>query len=89
MPLAAEHAVGIAVVSYAGRVFVGLNGDERAAADLEVLRDGIAESLAELLALALRKRPSKRGRAGSVSLPAPSATTTRPRKVSLRRSTER
>lgn len=64
VPLAAEHAVGIAVVSYAGRVFVGLHGDERAAADLEVLRDGIAESLAELLALALRKRPSKRRRAG-------------------------
>jgi WS/DGAT/MGAT family acyltransferase len=56
VPLAAEHAVGIAVVSYAGRVFVGLHGDERAAADLDVLRDGIEESLAGLLALAGHKR---------------------------------
>ena len=57
VPLAAEHAVGIAVVSYAGRVFFGLHGDERAASDLAVLRDGISESLAELSALA-RDRPA-------------------------------
>jgi WS/DGAT/MGAT family acyltransferase len=63
VPLAAEHAVGIAVVSYAGRVFVGLHGDERAAADLEVLRDGIADSLAELLVLASRKARATRRRA--------------------------
>ena len=52
VPLAAEHAVGIAVVSYAGGVFFGLHGDDRAAADLGVLRDGIADSLAELTTLA-------------------------------------
>ena len=52
VPLAAEHAVGIAVVSYADRVFFGLHGDDRAMADLDVLRDAVADSLAELLALA-------------------------------------
>jgi len=54
VPLAAGHAVGIAVVSYAGWVFFGLSGDERAAPDLIVLRDGIAQSLAELRSLARR-----------------------------------
>ena len=48
VPLAADHAVGIAVVSYCGRVFFGLSGDARAAPDLEVLRDGIDESIREL-----------------------------------------
>ena len=48
VPLAADHAVGVAVVSYAGRLFFGLNADERAVPDLDVLRDGIEDSLAEL-----------------------------------------
>jgi WS/DGAT/MGAT family acyltransferase len=48
VPLAAEHAVGIAVVSYCGQVFFGLSGDARAASDLDVLRDGIEESIREL-----------------------------------------
>lgn len=48
VPLAAEHSLGIAVVSYCGRVFFGLSGDARAAPDLDVLRDGIEESIREL-----------------------------------------
>ena len=36
------------MVSYRGRVFFGLSGDSRAAPDLEVLRDGIEESIREL-----------------------------------------
>jgi diacylglycerol O-acyltransferase len=52
VPLAADHAVGVAVISYAGKVFFGLNGDDRAAADLHVLRGGIEDSLAELRTLA-------------------------------------
>ena len=75
MPLAAEHAVGIAVVSYAGGVAFGLNADRRAAPDLEVLRDGIESSLKELTELAeaargrakrtrakTRRRPAKAGK---------------------------
>ena len=52
VPLAADHAVGIAVVSYDGRVFFGLNADRRTVPDLSNLRDGIDESLAELRKLA-------------------------------------
>jgi len=62
VPLAAEHAVGIAVVSYAGQVAFGLNADRRAAPDLEVLRDGIESSLTELTELAKAGRGA-RGRA--------------------------
>lgn len=66
VPLAADHAVGIAAVSYAGRVFFGLHGDERAASDLEVLRDGMEQSLGELFHLAegsqpRRRRPDRKG----------------------------
>jgi WS/DGAT/MGAT family acyltransferase len=48
VPLAADHAVGIAVVSYHGHMFFGLSGDARAVPDLDVLRDGIEESIREL-----------------------------------------
>ena len=48
VPLAADHAVGIAVVSYCGHVFFGLSGEARAVPDLDVLRDGIEDSIREL-----------------------------------------
>jgi hypothetical protein len=44
-------------VSYSGAVFFGLSGDAAAAEDLEVLRDGIEESIRELRAEARRERP--------------------------------
>jgi hypothetical protein len=44
----------------ADRIFFGLSGDERAAPDLRVLRDGIEESLAELRALSTRPAPASR-----------------------------
>ena len=46
VPLAAEHAVAIAAVSYAGGVTFGLYADRAAMPDLDVLRDGLATSLA-------------------------------------------
>jgi diacylglycerol O-acyltransferase len=51
VPLAAEHAVAIAAVSYAGRVTFGLYADRAAMPDLDVLRDGIITSLHELATL--------------------------------------
>jgi diacylglycerol O-acyltransferase len=54
VPLAAEHAVGIAVVSYAGAMTFGLCADRATVPDLDVLRDGIATSLRELATLAGR-----------------------------------
>ena len=52
VPLAAQHAVGVAVVSYDGLVFFGLNGDERAMPDLDVLAHGIETAIGELRDLA-------------------------------------
>ena len=52
VPLAAEHAVAVAAVSYAGGVAFGLYADRAAMPDLDVLRDSIVTSLLELTALA-------------------------------------
>jgi len=51
VPLAAEHAVAIAVVSYAGAVTFGLYTDRATVPDLDLLSDGILTSLRELAAL--------------------------------------
>lgn len=53
VPIFSGHAVGVAVVSYDGTVSFGLNGDRDAMPDLEVMRAGIEESLAELRQLAV------------------------------------
>jgi diacylglycerol O-acyltransferase / wax synthase len=50
VPLAAEHALGVAVLSYDGDVFFCINADHDSVPDLEVLREGIAEELRLLLA---------------------------------------
>jgi WS/DGAT/MGAT family acyltransferase len=50
VPLFAGHAIGIAVVSYAGQMVFGLNADRVAAPDIEVLAEGIERSYAELRA---------------------------------------
>jgi WS/DGAT/MGAT family acyltransferase len=52
VPLAAEHAVGLAVFSYDGSLFFCLNADRDAVEDLDVLADGIRASIAELRELA-------------------------------------
>jgi diacylglycerol O-acyltransferase / wax synthase len=52
VPLAADHSLGIAVVSYDGQVFFGLNGDAGNASDLDVLALGIEAAIAELRQLA-------------------------------------
>ena len=52
VPLAADHSLGIAVLSYNGRVAFGLNADFDTVPDLDVFRDGIERELAELCALA-------------------------------------
>jgi hypothetical protein len=52
VPLFAGHSIGIAVVSYAGRMVFGLNADRVSAPDLDVLAEGIQGAFAELAALA-------------------------------------
>jgi WS/DGAT/MGAT family acyltransferase len=51
VPLFARHAIGIAAVSYDGQMVFGLNADRGTVPDLDVLEDGLRESLAELEAL--------------------------------------
>ena len=48
VPIFTGHAVGVAVVSYDGTVTFGLNADRDTVPDLEVMRAGIEESLADL-----------------------------------------
>ena len=48
VPLAAGHAVGIAIVSYNGAVVFGLSADCDSTPDLHVLTEGVEEGLAEL-----------------------------------------
>ncbi|MGH2983400.1 MAG: wax ester/triacylglycerol synthase family O-acyltransferase [Solirubrobacterales bacterium] len=48
VPIAAEHAIGLAVFSYDGTLFFCINADRDSCHDLDVLADGIAESLTEL-----------------------------------------
>ena len=48
VPLAAEHAIGLAVLSYAGQVFFTVNADYDAVPDLDVLMDGLRNSISEL-----------------------------------------
>jgi WS/DGAT/MGAT family acyltransferase len=52
VPLAAEHAVGIAILSYDGRAFFGINAAADAVPDLAVLRDAISDEIRALLASA-------------------------------------
>ncbi len=48
VPLFAGHSIGIAVVTYAGRMVFGLNADRVAAPDIGVLAEGIERSFSEL-----------------------------------------
>jgi WS/DGAT/MGAT family acyltransferase len=53
VPIFAGHAVGVAVISYDGEVSFGINADRVEVPDIDVLRDGIEESLDELGHLAV------------------------------------
>jgi WS/DGAT/MGAT family acyltransferase len=59
VPLAADHAVGIAIFSYNGLVTLGLNADRESVPDLHVLAGGIEQGLDELRAL-LPKPPNQK-----------------------------
>ncbi len=48
VPIFAGHAIGVAVVSYDGTVTFGLNADRDSVPDLEAMRAGIEEALADL-----------------------------------------
>ena len=52
VPIAAEHAVGIAVISYGGQLTFGVNADRDTVPDVDALVKGMEESFAELQELA-------------------------------------
>ncbi len=54
VPLAAGHAVGIAIFSYNGNVVIGISADRDSTPDLDVLVDGVEQGFAELARLASR-----------------------------------
>jgi WS/DGAT/MGAT family acyltransferase len=61
VPLFSGHALGIAVVSYAGGLVFGLGADRTGTPDLATLAEGVEASFAELHGAA-RRRPAKRPR---------------------------
>jgi hypothetical protein len=60
-PLAHRQAVAIAVASYNGQVSYGLIGDADALPDIDVLADGVGETIADLLDASPRARPRRGG----------------------------
>ena len=56
VPLDDEAGLGVAVLSYDGKLCVGLNADFDRVADLALFREQVAESFAELVREALRRR---------------------------------
>ncbi len=52
VPLAAEHAVGVAAASYDGNVFFGVVADRDTVPDLDVMLNALGASVGELLAAA-------------------------------------
>lgn len=72
VPIFSGHAVGVAVVSYDGGVTFGLNADRATVPDLEVLKRGIEESLAELGKIArAQAAPASSSEAPRGTSPAP------------------
>ncbi len=60
-----NHALAIAIMSYNGGLDFGLLADYDALPDIDVVADGLADSLAELLAAARGDRPSRPKRTAS------------------------
>ncbi len=66
VPLAADHAVGVAVLSYDGGAFFGVVADPDAVPDLDVMLEAMERGVAELREAAAEKqvRPPAGSRAG-------------------------
>ena len=64
VPIAEHQALGIAVISYDGRLDFGVNGDWDALSDIELLGEDLRSSLAELKKAA-QARPKRKAKAAS------------------------
>jgi len=65
--LAPDHALAVAIMSYDGGINFGLLGDFDHLDDLDVVRDGIADCLAEYLSLAKTRGAEEKRAASSVA----------------------
>jgi hypothetical protein len=65
VPLAAEHSVGVALVSYDGSMFIGVVADGDTVPDLPVMLEAMRDSLQGLLSTARRR--VKRRAAGTAA----------------------
>jgi diacylglycerol O-acyltransferase len=79
VPLAAEHALGVAITSYDGNVFFGVVADPDAVPDLDVYVEALRSSLAELLALAHPNEATPAGRARAKNAKSPTTRASRSR----------
>jgi WS/DGAT/MGAT family acyltransferase len=59
VPLAANQALGVAIMSYDGRLFFGCNADYDALTDLEPFADDLRAEVAELVAAAGARPPDR------------------------------
>jgi WS/DGAT/MGAT family acyltransferase len=81
VPLAAQHSVGVALVSYDGSMFIGVVADGDTVPDLPVMTGAMRDSLQELLSAARgRGRGRARGRSGTTGTTA-TAPRRRPRRA--------
>lgn len=62
VPLAAQHAVGVAVISYNGQIVLGLSSDRDSTPDFGVLTEGVKEGFAELRTLIPPEAPMRSAR---------------------------
>jgi hypothetical protein len=73
VPIAENQALGIAVISYDGRLDFGLNGDWDALSDIELLGEDLRSALAELT----RAAQARNKRKGTIRRSTPSPQSTR------------
>ena len=73
VPIAENQALGIAVISYDGRLDFGLNGDWDALSDIDLLGEDIRSALAELKAAAISRKNRKANSKRPVATIKPSA----------------
>ncbi len=59
VPLAADHAVGVAIFSYNGGIVLGLGADCDSTPDLHVLAEGVGEGFSELRGLVGAEAPKR------------------------------
>jgi len=78
VPLAAEHAVGVAALSYDGNVFFGVVADRDTVPDLDVLLSALGASVEELLAVARADHAALADGAAPIEAPRARSTRRRP-----------